>query len=82
MSKSPLLKHFKEAIGITPLQYQLHLRISDAATLLNTSHENVSEIAFQCGFADSNYFSRQFKRITGMTPSEYRKNNLLAEYKP
>ena len=80
MSKSPLLKHFKDAIGITPLQYQLHLRISEAATLLNTSHGNVSEIAFQCGFTDSNYFSRQFKRITGMSPSEYRKNNLQTEY--
>ena len=75
MCKSSLMEYFKNATGTTPLQYQLHRRISQAALLLNDNKLNISEIALQCGFTDSNYFSRQFKRITGLTPSEYRKNN-------
>lgn len=77
MCKSSLMEYFKNATGTTPLQYQLHLRISQAALLLNDDKLNVSEIALQCGFTDSNYFSRQFKRITGLTPSEYRKKQHL-----
>ena len=77
MCKSSLMEYFKNATGTTPLQYQLHLRISQAALLLNDDKLNISEIALQCGFTDSNYFSRQFKRITGLSPSEYRKNQHL-----
>lgn len=82
MCKSSLMEYFKNATGTTPLQYQLHLRISNAAKLLSESALDIGEIALQSGFTDSNYFSRQFKRITGMSPSEYRKNNLQTEYNP
>ena len=77
MCKSSLMEYFKNATGTTPLQYQLHLRVSNAANLLAETTLDIGEIALQCGFSDSNYFSRQFKRITGLAPSEYRKKQHL-----
>lgn len=64
---------FKEAFEIPPMQYIYRRRIGEAQSLLITTGDPVTKIAGLVGFGDSNYFSAQFKRYVGMTPSAYRK---------
>lgn len=73
MSKSALMRNFKQATGSTPIDYLIHIRIGKAFCLLRESGLSISEIAYQVGFSDSNYFSRSFRKIAGMTPRAFRK---------
>ena len=73
MSRSSLMRNFVEVMAMPPLQYQLQLRISEAISLLCMTDKTLGSIAFELGFSDSNYFARQFKRITGISPRAYRK---------
>ena len=73
MSKAALMQNFHKATGTTPLQYQLQLKIAEAVILLRSTSKSISEIAMETGFSDTNYFGRQFKRITGSSPGSYRK---------
>lgn len=62
-------KHFKD----TPINYINNLRIDKSVRLLrNHSNFSIDEIASSCGFSDSRYFSRLFKKKYGITPSMYR----------
>lgn len=72
MSMSSLLRHFKRINGTSPKEYLLLLRINYACELLDTTNMSIDEIAFKAGFNDSNYFSREFRKITDRTPSKYR----------
>jgi len=73
MSVSTLNRTFKKAIGFSPIEYHLRIRIKKASEILCNSSLNITEVAFRTGFDDSNYFSRQFKKITGVSPLEFRK---------
>ena len=57
---------------IRRISYLIRLRINRAADLLRHSNNNVTEVALEVGFNDSNYFTRQFKRVVGMSPSRFR----------
>ena len=72
MSQTTLMRKFKEIMKRTPIDYLIRLRITKARELLRSSPLAVSEISFEVGFADSNYFARQFKRVTGASPRQYR----------
>ena len=78
MSVSWFIRNFKEYTNVTPTQYILSLRISNAQTLLETTNYNVTEIAEIVGYDNPLYFSRIFKKQSGMSPSEFRKQ--LQEY--
>jgi AraC-like DNA-binding protein len=67
---------FQECLGHSPIDHLLHIRIQKAAELLRHSKRTITEIAFDCGFSDSNYFTRQFRKITGQTPRQYRASTL------
>jgi AraC family L-rhamnose operon transcriptional activator RhaR/AraC family L-rhamnose operon regulatory protein RhaS len=71
-SVNTLLRLFKRATGMSPMDYLLRFRLHRAAAMLNNTELNVTQIAYRVGFTDSNYFSRQFKKHTGWTPLEYR----------
>jgi len=73
MSKANLHKAFKDTIGKSPIDYVIQVRLKHAKTLLSHSELSITEIAFQVGMNDSNYFSRSFKQAFGLTPSAYRK---------
>jgi AraC-like DNA-binding protein/mannose-6-phosphate isomerase-like protein (cupin superfamily) len=72
MSRSNFMRVFKKATGQTPIEYLLRLRIQEATKLLRSSDRTITEIAFEVGFNDSNYFSRQFKQAVGKSPRKYR----------
>lgn len=63
-------RKFKEATGLTPMNYLKIYRMEEAYKLLKMGERNVSRIAQQCGFTDSNYFTRCFKAHFGMPPSQ------------
>jgi len=73
MSQSHFSTVFAQETGITFTQYLTGLRIGKARELLAATDKRSSEIAFEVGYNDAHYFSYLFKKITGLTPSEYRK---------
>lgn len=73
LSTSALLRNFKEATGLPPIEYLLRVRVSRAIELFQFQDMSITDIAFAVGFTDSNYFTRQFKQIMKVPPSEYRR---------
>lgn len=67
-----LLRVFKAAVGIPPHLYQQQLRVWKAKQLLAAGF-SLAATANETGFADQSHFSRQFKKITGLTPARYQK---------
>lgn len=72
MSRSTLMRVFRRATGQTPIEYLVRLRIQKAMELLRNSDRTITQIAMDVGFNDSNYFSRQFRRLTGKSPRQFR----------
>jgi len=72
-----LRRRFKKSTGMTPVEYLTDLRISFAQKLMkqnNIFHYTVAEIGMMSGYYDSRYFSRIFKKKTGLSPLEYLKH--------
>lgn len=65
-------KTYRRLTGRAPLTHFLHLKMERAARLLDGGELRVSEIAGVLGYEDAHYFSRQFRRLMGVAPSEYR----------
>ncbi len=66
----------KSYTGFSPLNYLINIRISEAIKLLKKNNVNVTDIALDIGFYSSQHFATTFKKLTGYTPSEFRKKNL------
>ena len=64
---------FKQQYGAAPGEYVLHKKIRYSQELLRLSNLSVAEVADLSGFCDVYYFSRMFKKITGITPGEFKK---------
>ena len=73
MSTRTFSRAFRQQYQSAPLAYILQLRINRAENLLKHSEKNITDIAYACGFQDSSYFSRMFRKRTGLSPAEYRK---------
>ena len=69
----------KNYSGFTPLNYLITIRISEAIKLLKKNNVSVTDIALGVGFYSSQHFSTTFKKLTGSTPSEFRKKNISNE---
>lgn len=72
MSRSNLMRIFRKATGQTPIEYLVRLRIQRGMELLLNTTLRITEIALEVGFNDSNYFTRQFKRVVGESPRAFR----------
>jgi len=70
VSKSNFFKMFKDELGTSPNDFILQERINRAKELL-ASNNSIKETAFQTGFSDTNYFTRVFKQLVGVTPKSY-----------
>ena len=71
VGRSQLQKIFKERCGLGIIEYFSLLKINAAKEMIRTGHLNFTQISEQLGYSSIHYFSRQFKKSTGMTPSEY-----------
>ncbi len=71
VSEVYLRRLFNEHYGTTPKQYVLNLRIDEAKRLMDEGISSVGTIAESCGFSGIYHFSRMFKTVTGVSPSEY-----------
>lgn len=66
-------RRFKAETGVAPIQYFIHLRMEHGCRLLDLSDAPVHRIAKQLGYDDPYYFSRLFRQVIGVAPSDYRK---------
>ena len=75
MSRTNYIRMFESTMGTSPIKYLIELRIEEAGRLLRSTDRSITDIAFDAGFSDSNYFSRQFRKAHGQSPREYRKRH-------
>lgn len=81
MSKSSFYRAFVEEYGITPVQLILEERLKYAKSILLEERVSIKEAAYASGFNDPNYFSRMFRKMEGLTPTEYKvKHGLGLEF--
>ena len=78
ITKAYLIRLFKQEFGISPLQYINKKKVERAQLLLCTTDMTVKEIAYKLGFNDKSYFIRMYRKVTGTTPQEYRKQQGLS----
>lgn len=77
LTKSYMSHLFKDITGNTVMNYLMNYRLSQARNfLIGRPDESIREISADCGFKSEAHFSRFFKKNIGITPSEYRKNNI------
>lgn len=69
-------KMFKQQFGQSFTSYLAEYRVGEAKKMLEQPNVNVKEIGARVGYADNNYFTKVFKRLEGLNPSEYRMNKL------
>lgn len=74
ISRQTISKKFSAAFGIKVNDRIHEARIKESKKLLEKSSLNISDVAMLVGYADSNSFIRAFKKVTGITPGQYRKN--------
>ncbi|MCS7466042.1 AraC family transcriptional regulator [Stieleria sp. ICT_E10.1] len=72
LSVSHFERRFRRAFGASPRQYLVRIRVEHAARMLLETEKTVSEIAHACGFYDHAHFSRSFRNIMQLSPSQYR----------
>jgi AraC family L-rhamnose operon regulatory protein RhaS len=74
VSRRHFFRLFEQAVGMAPMEYLKKVRLQKAATMLLTTNANVTEVAFACGFNDSNYFSSLYHKEFGMSPSRFKRD--------
>lgn len=80
LSEDYFAHSFKKNMGMAPMRYLEELRIEKAKELLEGEGMNISTIGTLVGYEDSLYFSRVFKKLTGLSPRLYRKSQMDARF--
>lgn len=81
LSRTYLTTIFQQTLHMSPQQFVLKFRITKASELLIHTDLPINAIAHSCGYTDPLAFSKTFKKITGLSPSQYRKSNIQNYYK-
>jgi AraC-like DNA-binding protein len=76
LSKAHVIREFSKSYGISPYNYLIEQKIAIAKKMLILHNMNINEISNKLGFEDSNYFSKLFKKKTGLSPLQYRKSKI------
>ena len=74
LGRTVFFNKLKGLTGLSPVEFIREVRIKRAAQLLETTTYNVTEVTYMVGMNDSRYFSKCFKAVYGMTPTEYKKS--------
>lgn len=75
VSKSECCRCFQRTLGLSPIEYLMKYRVSEAVQRMNrNTQESVSEIASRVGFNNASYFNKVFKKYMECTPTQYRKS--------
>jgi AraC family transcriptional regulator len=74
ISTSHFIRSFRQSTDKTPYQFLLHRRVERAKTVIRDYRTSLTEVALASGFADQHHLARVFRRITGVTPSSYRRS--------
>jgi len=72
ISRFQLIRAFKQTFGLTPEDFRRQLRVERARALL-AGQRQLSEVAFCAGFADQSHMTREFRRLVGLSPGNYRR---------
>ncbi len=72
LSKYTFARKYKRLTGTSPIQNFIHLKMERACYLLDISQQSVQEIAWSLGYEDAYYFSRLFRKVIGVAPTQYR----------
>ena len=73
VNKYYMVHAFSREYGISPINYLISRRIQESRYLLSTTDHSLSQIAHMLGFSSPSYFSQSFRKLSGMSPMEYRK---------
>lgn len=73
ISEREATRCFQKNIGQSPMEYLIGYRLNQSKTFLKEGGRTITEISYLCGFTDSAYFGKAFRKTYGMTPSSYRK---------
>lgn len=79
ISKTEVLRCFKNIIGVSPIHYLNDYRLQKSEHLLLKSNKSIQEVAEDCGFDDNSYFTKLFRKKYGITPHDYRTQQLKRE---
>jgi AraC-like DNA-binding protein len=69
------LLHDKHSVGLSPYQYVLSERIGVAKEMLSKRELSIADVAFAVGFSDASQLNRVFRKLIGVTPTVYRREN-------
>ena len=72
LSRFYISHSFKKEIGMSPIEYLIDIRIKESKILLRTTNYSISQVADIVGFTTPTYFSKQFRKSTGISPTDYR----------
>lgn len=75
LSEAQLRRKFKEYLNMSPVEYLTMVRIQKAYELLNSTNYPMTEVALRVGYQDVSSFNRNFQKIMGVSPYQYKKNN-------
>ena len=75
LDRTYLYRLFKEETGFSVIEYINNCRIGRACTMLNNTDVQIKDVALSVGFSDQLYFSKVFRKLKGITPTEYRKKH-------
>ncbi|MEH7085050.1 AraC family transcriptional regulator [Neobacillus drentensis] len=73
INKYYLSHSFKKSVGVSPIEYLIQTRIRESKILLETTNYPISDISTITGFSSQSFFAQSFKRVTNLSPSQYRK---------
>jgi len=77
INRTALNTKFKRSYGFSPIDYVINKRIEEAKLLLAETALEINELSERVGFSSASYFSRIFRRYTGMSPNEYRRQGFV-----
>lgn len=75
ISEREVMRSFRKRLNQSPIEYLISYRLNEAKKMLLNNELSITEICYECGFSDSSYFGKVFRKAYGLTPREYRSHH-------